>query len=176
MNIFVTSPCPKESAISLPDRHICKMPIETCQLLSIVASKKWGYNYGSLHKSDNTPYKTEKGAFRNHPCTKWIFESIDNASWLIEHGVHLCNEFELRYNKRHACLNALEEAYQIFPKGKIKEVTYFTRAMPDQWKMNKSIDTFEAYKRYISSKPWVKNNYLRITSRKPDWINYYGTN
>ncbi|MFZ9205514.1 MAG: pyrimidine dimer DNA glycosylase/endonuclease V, partial [Candidatus Nanopelagicaceae bacterium] len=38
MNIFVTSPWPAESAICLPDKHVVKMPLECCQMLSIVAS------------------------------------------------------------------------------------------------------------------------------------------
>jgi hypothetical protein len=42
--------------------------------------------------------------------------------------------------------------------------------MPDEWKYDTTIDTFEAYRRYIASKPWVADNYLRIPSRKPDWI------
>ena len=62
MNIFVTSPFPAESAICLPDKHIVKMPLECCQMLSIVASEKWGHGYGTLPKVDGTPYKTEKGA------------------------------------------------------------------------------------------------------------------
>jgi hypothetical protein len=49
-------------------------------------------------------------------------------------------------------------------------VKSFTRAMPDEWKHDTTIDTFEAYKRYIASKPWVADNYLRIPSRKPEWI------
>ncbi len=102
MNIFVTSPCPKESAIVLPDRHITKMPVETCQMLSIVASEKWGHGYGTLPKTDGTPYKTEKGAFRNHPCTLWAAKTIDNAYWLIKWGMNLCDEYTLRYNKTHS--------------------------------------------------------------------------
>ena len=73
MNIFVTCFSPKESAQVLPDKHIVKMPLECCQMLSIVASDKWGHGYGELHRLDGQPYKTEKGAFRNHPCTKCNF-------------------------------------------------------------------------------------------------------
>ena len=170
MNIFVTSPCPKESAIVLPDRHVNKMSLETCQMLSIVASEKWGYGYGTLPKIDGTPYKTDKGAFRNHPCTRWAAETIDNAYWLIKWGMNLCDEYTLRYNKTHSCYNTLLQAYYLFPKGKIDKVTSFARAMPDEWKYDTSIDTFEAYKRYISSKTWVKDNYLRMPKRKPEWI------
>ena len=46
----------------------------------------------------------------------------------------------------------------------------FSRAMPDEFKYDDSIDTFTAYKMYIASKPWVKDNYLRKPERKPDWI------
>ena len=50
MNIFVTDPSPTLSARVLPDKHIVKMPLETCQMLSIVCSKKWGHGYGDLHR------------------------------------------------------------------------------------------------------------------------------
>ena len=46
----------------------------------------------------------------------------------------------------------------------------FTRAMPDEFKYDDSIDTFTAYKMYVSSKPWVSDNYLRKPERKPEWI------
>ena len=32
MNIFVTDPDPIKSAVVLPDKHIVKMPLETCQM------------------------------------------------------------------------------------------------------------------------------------------------
>ena len=170
MNIFVTSPWPAESAIVLPDRHVTKMALEACQMLSIVASKKWGHDYGTLPKKDGTPYTTEKGAFRNHPCTRWAAESIDNAYWLIKWGMNLCDEYSVRYGKTHSCYNTLLDAYYLFPKGKLTNVTPFVRAMPDEYKFDTSIDTFTAYKMYIASKPWVASNYLRMPSRRPEWI------
>jgi hypothetical protein len=42
--------------------------------------------------------------------------------------------------------------------------------MPDEFKLDTSIDTFTAYKMYISSKSWVESNYLRMPTRKPEWI------
>ena len=170
MNIFVTNEFPAESAICLPDKHIVKMPLECCQMLSIVASEKWGHGYGTLPKTDGTPYKTDKGAFRNHPCTQWASKTIDNAYWLIKWGMNLCDEYTLRYNKTHSCYKTLVDAYYLFPKGKLTNATPFVRAMPEEWKYDDTIDTFTAYKRYIASKPWVKDNYLRMPQRKPDWI------
>ncbi len=170
MNIFVTSPWPAESAIVLPDRHVTKMALEACQMLSIVASTKWGHGYGTLPKKDGTPYATEKGAFRNHPCTQWAAKTIDNAYWLIKWGMNLCDEYTLRYGKTHSCYNTLLDAYYLFPKGKLTNVTPFVRAMPDEYKFDTSIDTFTAYKMYIASKPWVASNYLRMPQRKPEWV------
>jgi hypothetical protein len=175
MNIFVTSPCPTKSAQVLPDKLIVKMPVETCQLLSIVASDKWGHGYGTLPKADGTPYATEKGAFRNHPCTIWVNESEENARWLIAHGFALCEEYAARYGKVHTCFKTLLVAREIFPtadpQGRSgKETTPFVRAMPDEYKLDTSINTFTAYKMYIASKPWVCDNYIRLPYRKPDWV------
>ena len=84
--------------------------------------------------------------------------------------MNLCDEYTLRYGKVHSCYNTLVEAYYKFPKGKITNVTSFVRAMPDEFKLDTGIDTFTAYKMYISSKPWVASNYLRMPERKPAWV------
>lgn len=170
MNIFVTHPSPTECAHVLPDKHIVKMPLETCQMLAIVASDKWGHGYGTLPKMNGEPYSTEKGAFRNHPCTIWAGESIHNSWWLISHGFALCKEYQHRYEKEHSCLKTIVAATKIFPVGDVRLITPFVRAMPDEFKYDTSIDTFTAYKNYISSKPWVASNYVRDGSRKPSWV------
>ena len=170
MNIFVTSSCPTKSAQVLPDKHIVKMPLETCQMLSIVASDKWGHGYGTLPKADGTPYATEKGAFRNHPCTIWANESEENARWLLVHGFALCQEYAARYEKTHTCFHTLLAAHEIFPNVNYSNHTPFVFAGPDEFKLDTSISIFDKYKMYIASKPWVKDNYLRMPQRKPDWV------
>ena len=171
MNIFVTDPSPTLSARCLPDKHIVKMPLETCQMLSIVCSKKWGHDYGELHRINGEPYKTEKGAFRNHPCTIWANQSLENTWWLLAHGLALCNEYSWRYGKIHSCEKTLVEATEIIPPAPRPYLPKsFTFAGPDEYKYDTSIDTFTAYKRYISSKPWAASNYLRDPSRKPHWL------
>jgi len=73
-------------------------------------------------------------------------------------------------------MKSLEVAENIFATKSGKEISIyknvveFTRAMPDEWKHDTTIDTFEAYKRYIASKIWVKDNYLRIPQRRPEWV------
>ena len=175
MNIFVTHPDPLRSAVVLPDKHVVKMPLETTQMVSLLFSP-WYYDWGEVFKKDGTPYDTKKGAFRNHPCTKWAADSMYNTAWLIQHGCALVFEYWHRYNKVHACAKPLFEAKKTFHNmtGEVivchSMVESFTRAMPDELKHNTGIDTFTAYKTYIASKPWVASNYLRDPSRKPDWI------
>ena len=169
MNIFVTDPDPVTSAHVLPDKHVVKMPLETCQMLAIVCSDKWGHGYGELHKKDGTPYKTEKGAFRNHPCTVWANESIINAWWLVAHGMALCEEYTHRYDKIHSCEKTILEAGGMIPFTMDKPKS-FARAMPDILKNNIAISTFTAYKEYLRSKTWVASNYICDSSRKPWWI------
>jgi len=176
MNIFVTDPSPTVSAQVLPDKHIVKMPLESCQMLAIVCSEKWGHGYGEIHKKDGEPYKTDKGAFRGHPCTIWAAESIANTAWLIQHGFGLLEEYTHRYGKVHSCQTTMNAAEKVFEEktGKTllchKESTPFAFAGPDEFKYDTSIDTLTAYKRYISSKPWAASNYLRDPSKKPNWL------
>ena len=177
MNVFVTEQCPYKSAEVLPDKHIVKMPLETCQMLAVVYSK-WYFNWGDelLHKKDGSPYNTKKGAFRGHPCTVWAAEDIHKTAWLIAHGVALCYEYWKRYDKIHSCWKTIQEAREVFTKQTKKDLSIhrdvkdFAFAGPDEFKYDTSIDIFTQYKKYIASKPWVKDNYLRIPDRKPDWV------
>lgn len=169
MNIFATSECPEKSAIVLPDMHIKKMPIECCQMLAFVASKTYR-NYGTIPKKDGSPYLTTNKAHLVHPCTIWAAQSIHNATWLLYHGFMLCEEYELRFKKKIACYDSLLEAAKIFPEGDLKQITPFARAMPDELKFDKTIDTFTAYKKYLLLKEWPSDNYKKIPSRKPDWL------
>ena len=176
MNIFVTDRCPVQSARNLPDKHIVKMPLETCQMLSIIYSD-WYYGVGKLYKADGTPYRTAHGAFRNHPCTQWAAANQYNLAWLIMHGLALCEEYTLRYHKVHTCQDVIHQATRIYDSifdepaySAYHKVTRFTRAMPESIKFDTTIDTITAYKQYLNTKPWLASNYLRIPSRKPSFI------
>jgi len=160
----------------LPDKHIVKMPLETCQMLSIIYSK-WYLNWSVLLKKDGTPYQTEKGAFRNHPCTQWASQSIPNLAWLIAHGLALCDEYSYRYQKVHSCQTAIQQALEIFEENTLsplniyQQADHFVRAMPEDLKNDHTIDTFTAYKKYINTKQWVHDNYIK-PERKPIWMEF----
>ena len=150
MNIFVTDSCPVQSARNLPDKHIVKMPLETCQMLSIIYSD-WYYGVGKLYKSDGKPYRTAHGAFRNHPCTQWAATNQYNLAWLICHGLALCKEYTLRYHKIHTCQDVLLQAQRIYARCfdvPIHDAAVvcmhddnFTRAMPEYLKYDNTIST-----------------------------------
>ena len=92
------------------------MPLETCQMLAVVY-EKWYFNWGNdeIHKKDGTPYNTEKGAFRGHPCTIWAKQKVtSNAWWLIQHGFGLLEEYTHRYGKVHSCQTTMNAAEKVF--------------------------------------------------------------
>ena len=63
------------------------------------------------------------------------------------------------------------EATELIPSAEYPyKPTTFAFAGPDQFKHDQTIDIFTKYKRYIASKPWVCDNYLRKPDRKPDWV------
>jgi hypothetical protein len=148
-------------------------------MLSIIYSD-WYYGVGKLYKSDGKPYRTAHGAFRNHPCTQWAAANQYNLAWLICHGLALCKEYTLRYNKIHTCQDVLLQAQHIYARCfdvPIHDAAVvcmhdnsFTRAMPESIKFDTTIDTITAYKQYLNTKPWLASNYLRIPSRKPSFI------
>jgi len=109
MNIFALSKDPVESATQMLDKHVVKMPTETCQMLHTNGLfNEYVERYGkepSLRQLKNYHEETEsilmKPAMLNHPSTIWARQNIHNTKWLFEHGVALCFEFEFRYGKKH---------------------------------------------------------------------------
>ena len=81
---------------------------------------------------------------------------------LIRHGLALCAEYTHRYNKVHSCQHTMLHANIIFPNNNDIPTSY-TRAMPERFKYDTSIDTFTAYKDYIRYKSWPKSNSVSYT-------------
>jgi hypothetical protein len=152
MNIFVLHNDPVESARMMCDKHVVKMILESCQLLStahhvldgsevIIASDKRKYKSYISKKADIC-----KATMINHPCTIWVRENRSNYIWLWKHAHALCNEYKQRYGKTHAMeamlFNGLFNPPDNISKGKL---TAFPQAMPDSYKDN---DAVIAYRRY----------------------------
>ena len=175
MNIFAVDVDPIKSAQQLPDKHVTKMILESAQMLAIVFSDHY-WDIGTVSKVDGTPFKTAKGAFKNHPCTIWAAASVANCAWLIQHACGLCTEFRHRYGHKHNLEKSIFECKKIFQRETGDAITVFhmvegfARAMPEEYKLDSSITDVEAYQMYVASKPWVSDNYLRCPERKPEWI------
>jgi hypothetical protein len=98
-----------------------------------------------------------------------------NWNWLLAHGFALCEEYAARYGKVHSCFLTLCAAREILPTGDPtgrsgKGPKPFVFAGPDEFKYNNDVDIYTKYKMYIASKPWVKDNYVRLPHRKPEWL------
>ena len=156
MNIFYIHTDPIESARQLADDHIRKMQIESAQMC---CTAHW-------ESGSEAPYKR---AHKNHPSTIWTRQSIQHYNWLVEHGLEICREFELRYGKRHKTQDVLEWCKNNKPNIPDNGFIAPPKCMPDQFKVE---DTIESYKNfYINDKIKVKQlDWKKIPSRKPDWI------
>ena len=175
MNIFIVDTDPISAARQLPDRHVTKMILESAQMVSLVFSKHY-WDIGEVMKVDGTPFKTEKGAFKKHPCTMWAADSQPNCAWLIQHACGLLHEFKYRYDKVHGLTSSIFAAKKLFHRATGSTildhvlVDEFVFAGPDEFKLDTTIDIVDKYRRYVASKPWVSGNYLRIPTRKPLWV------
>ena len=159
MNIFVVEKNPIDAARQLPDKLICKMPVETAQMLCtahrLLSTEKYC-----------TEKKLYKKAFWNHPCTIWARETHCNYLWLLKHWVALCDEFQQRYGKQHKSYTdlhaGLSELPSMIPVGNL---TNFAQAMPIQYKnLNNPV---QAYRKYmIAEKHYAQWN---KGSKKPYW-------
>jgi hypothetical protein len=161
MNIFFLHFDPKICAMWHLDKHIVKMPLEVCQMLCAV----W-LICDPEHKMYKPPYKL---SHKNHPCTIWARESIDNYNWLVELGIELCKEYTYRYGKIHSCEKHIEEMKTYLPP--IPDIGFTTpaQAMPDEYKDEDPVVAYKHY--YFFDKHNLHSWNGKINGReKPIWI------
>lgn len=155
MNIFVLDLDPKKCAEYHNNRHNIKMILESAQLLCGVH-----HIVGSQY---DIPYKL---SHKNHPCSIWSRECIENYIWLCDLGLALCREYTYRYGKRHKSQDVIE--WCIVNKPNIPEIgntTPFALAMPDDCKVGSVVDSYRQY--YMTHKKSLgqwKNRSI------PDWF------
>jgi len=132
MNIFILDYNIKDCARDHVDKHIVKMPTESSQLLS-TAVRLSGIDagYQITHK--------------NHPCSVWVRESLDNFLWLRELSYYLNKEWQFRYG--HTRNHKGFEVGWNLPIPNLPKIglTPFAQALPKELK---NIDTVTAYRNY----------------------------
>ena len=172
MNIFVLDPDAATSAHMMCDKHVVKMILESCQLLStahhvldgdqiLVESDKRKY---TSYSNGNT--KICKCTMINHPCTIWSRTSRDNYLWLWKHAYGLCKEYTRRYGKVHVMERMLMEELYAPPKNIAKgKMTPFAQAMPDKYR---DFDAVIAYRNYYINE---KKRFAKWkNSQTPEWF------
>lgn len=145
MNIFYINKSPEISAQMMTDKHIVKMILETAQMLS-TAHNELDFDNADLYKS----------AFKNHPSTAWVRQSVGNYAWLYEHFVELNNQYTQRYGKTHKTWNALNHILCHPPRNiALAPFTQPPCAMPDQYKLyDDHVKNYKLY--YVNEK--LKND------------------
>jgi len=155
MNIFVLDWDVKKCAMYHNDKHVVKMILETAQLLC-------GVHHMTESPSENVPYKL---SHKNHPCSIWARESMDNYLWLCELGMELCAEYTFRYGKRHKSQQVIEWCIDNRPNIPEEGFTVPAKAMPDQYKVEDVVQSYRNY--YLGEKKSFCNWKNRNT---PSWF------
>ena len=159
MNIFFLHEEPDVSAEYLCDKHVPKMLLETCQMLS-TAVQKYTERLDDLYKP----------AYQKHPSTIWAGINRANFNWLLLHGTAIDFQYQKRFKKQHKSsriINTIiDKGYSIFvPKSNTGKITTPPQCMPDEYKNEDYITAYRNYykgaKRYFAR--WDKLN------NKPDW-------
>jgi hypothetical protein len=125
---------------------------------------------------NNGLYRT---THRNHPCTRWLFESEENRIWLICHAFELADEYSKRFKRKHKCEEILIKISERMFRGDLPKVNVYCayvaerynkhtlppQVMPDKYRQESYI---QAYRDYIQNE---KSYYSNWTSPgyKPRW-------
>ena len=119
MNIFVLHHDHKNCAEMHNDVHLSKMLLEVCQLMCTA-------HHVTGTDPDLIPYKK---THENHPCSKWVRESVGNYLWSVEFARALLREYEFRFDKYHGCKSIVDWCWSNIPKIENHEVTQFAVAI-----------------------------------------------
>ena len=162
MNIFHLSLSIKESVLFHVDKHVVKMRLEMAQL-ACSAHHVLGTNPSLI------PYKI---SHKNHPCSIWARESLDNYLYVVNMGLLLCDELEYRFGtKEQKCKTVLEWLNINIPNIPSKGLTLPPRCMPNECKTNKK-DTFEdvtqSYRNYYTQNKIHLHKWSK--REKPYWL------
>ena len=137
MNIFFLDKDPYKAALALCDKHVPKMLLESCQMLSTAIQANAEKKFDDLYKP----------AYPKHPMTIWVGFNRDCFRWALENAVYINHQYEQRFNKEHKSFRVIETIYDNnyiddIPDGFFKEPP---QCMPDEYKDK---DYITAYRKY----------------------------
>jgi len=153
MNIFFLDKNPQKCAEYHNNKHVVKMILETAQLLCGVQH--------IVNSQLDIPYKL---SHKNHPCSIWARECVENYVWLCDFGIELCKEYTHRYGKKHKSQQIIEWCMINIPNIKSNgNITNPALAMPDERKIasrNSAVDSYREY--YIKDK-----SHIAVWTKRP---------
>ena len=143
MNIFRLHDDPELCAQYHTDKHVVKMIMEHCQLMSTAH-----HVLGSPLDLDTIYRRTHE----NHPSAKWVRESSANYEWLHKLNVALCREYTYRYGKIHSVDHTgLMKRLRKLPLGISKAgPTKQLLAMPETYHVSNPVVAYRNY--YVNEK------------------------
>ena len=150
MNIFACETDPLRAARALPDKLVVKMPLESAQILCTAL-----WNAGQTAPYLPTHVK--------HPTVLWVWRTLSNWNWLVEHGLGLSEEYTRRYGKVHSSRDVILRVAARGPKEGMLEP--FAMAMPDEYKC---ADPVQAYRAFMIAE---KTRYAswKQPGQRPEW-------
>ena len=158
MNIFVLDKNPNVCATMHCDKHVVKMILESAQMICT-----------THHQCRNPKLKYRipyKQTHVNHPCNRWLRDSLANYLWLTKLIKSLNDEYRFRYDKtkNHKSYDAIKD----LPLPDIPNIgmTRWARAMPDECKVGD--DVISSYRKYYKQE---KKDILKFKKRNnPYWL------
>ncbi len=130
------------------------MIVESAQLLA------------TSHPSGAAPYKR---THVNHPCSKWVNQSLVNYRWLVLHALTLCEEYTKRYDKVHKTEAVIDWFLYNEPVLPNVGLTPFARAIKEPWKSESlHMPIVDAYRRFYVGD---KSRFAKWSPRAkpPEW-------
>jgi len=181
MNIFILDRDPVKAAQMQCDKHVCKLTVESGQMLSTAhrildgveemrpsKSGKRMVKYWR-HRNSNLENVLYRVAHPNHPCTIWTMRSNNNYNWHYAHFVALCDEYKYRYGKTHLTDTKLREVLSTPPTN--VDVGYLTQ-QPLAMKSNPECmfeDVVKSYRAYYHTK---QDRFKMVWTKReiPEWF------
>ena len=144
MQLFFLSLCPREAAQMQCDKHVVKMCVETCQIISTVW---WKVSRSKHDLYRKLGWLVKQWTVPSHPSIRWVEQSHANYKWAMDHWGALLSEYTLRYGKVHAYQSmynnmATMAADPSLCRDEFVPMTKDFQAVPEEFKSDDPVTTY----------------------------------
>lgn len=188
MNIFVLDENPRKAAEYHNDKHVVKMILETCQILTTV----YYTNQGITSQKEGKAFRDKLTemfptfprdnfyalSHLNHPSCKWVQNSQEAWRWTLRLGQYLCEEYTCRYNRTHACqevLNWFDANPPLFFNEQTNQWSKRNMGIPPNATSLKEYKSFNSWQHAVTIyRQYYKQDKHHIANwktQKPTWYN-----